>query len=69
MPASLTLRSGHIKDRQWYGQDGMEHVRTRKEPKQSIPTFAETIALLMQASRLHRLPELNIMFHSPRTSM
>ncbi|KAL0070193.1 hypothetical protein AAF712_002683 [Marasmius tenuissimus] len=26
----------------------MEHVRTTKEPKQSIPTFAETIALLMR---------------------
>ncbi|KDQ25386.1 hypothetical protein PLEOSDRAFT_1090027 [Pleurotus ostreatus PC15] len=26
----------------------MEHVRTVKEPKQSIPTFAETVALLMQ---------------------
>ena len=28
----------------------MQHVRTRKEPKQPIPTFAETIALLMKAS-------------------
>src|SRR5258705_279610 len=28
----------------------MEHVRTIREPKQSIPTFEETIKLLMQVS-------------------
>jgi phosphatidylglycerol phospholipase C len=28
----------------------MQHVRTRKEPRQPIPTFAETIELLMKAS-------------------
>ena len=26
----------------------MEHARTKKEPVQSIPTFAETVALLMK---------------------
>lgn len=31
----------------WYGENGMENVRTLKEPKQSIPTFAETVTLLM----------------------
>ncbi|KAJ8698661.1 hypothetical protein PTI98_005344 [Pleurotus ostreatus] len=31
----------------------MEHVRTVKEPKQSIPTFAETVALLMQPENQH----------------
>ncbi|KAJ3998339.1 PLC-like phosphodiesterase [Lentinula boryana] len=45
-----TDSTGAIKDRTWYGENGMEHVRTVKEPKQSIPTFAETITLLMQAS-------------------
>ena len=39
---------GHIKERTWYGDDGMQHVRTIKKPIQSIPTFAETIALLMK---------------------
>ena len=28
----------------------MQHVRTIKEPKQSIPTFAETVALLMKVT-------------------
>lgn len=47
---SAFFLSGNIKDRTWYGVDGMEHVRTVKEPRQSIPTFAETVTLLMQAS-------------------
>lgn len=32
----------------WYGEGGMEHVRTLKEPRQAIPTFAQTIELLMK---------------------
>lgn len=28
----------------------MQHVRTKKEPKQAIPTFEETIDLLMRVS-------------------
>ena len=43
-----TNGTGFIKERNWYGEDGMEHLRTIKEPKQSIPTFAETVALLMK---------------------
>ena len=39
---------GLIKDRLWHGKNGMEHVRTKKEPKQPIPTFADAIALLMK---------------------
>ena len=39
---------GKIKEQNWYGPDGMEQLRTSKEPKQSIPTFAETVALLMK---------------------
>lgn len=42
--------TGQIKERNWFGKDGMQHVRTRKEPKQPIPTFAETVELLMKAS-------------------
>lgn len=44
--------SGLIRERKWYGEDGMQHLRTKKEPKQSIPTFAETIAMLMKVSLL-----------------
>ena len=28
----------------------MQHVRTIKEPKQGIPTFADTVALLMKVN-------------------
>jgi len=31
----------------------MEHVRTVKKPKQAIPTFAETVALLMKPENQH----------------
>ncbi|PPQ63159.1 hypothetical protein CVT24_005799, partial [Panaeolus cyanescens] len=48
-----TDSKGQIKERSWYGEDGMQHVRTIKEPKQAIPTFAETIALLMQPENQH----------------
>ncbi|TFK17115.1 PLC-like phosphodiesterase [Coprinopsis marcescibilis] len=44
---------GEIKERVWYGEDGLQHVRTIKEPKQSIPTFAETIALLTKPENQH----------------
>ena len=42
------LLQGLIREKNWYGPDGMEHARTKKEPKQSIPTFVETVALLMK---------------------
>jgi hypothetical protein len=41
---------GAIKNRNYYGPDGMEHCRTKKEPKQPIPTFVETVALLMKVT-------------------
>jgi phosphatidylglycerol phospholipase C len=41
---------GLIRERNWYGTDGMEHVRTIKEPKQAVPTFTETVDLLMKVS-------------------
>ena len=43
-----TNGKGLIREQNWYGQDGMEHLRTTKKPEQSIPTFAETVALLMK---------------------
>jgi len=48
-----TNGTGLIREKLWYGPEGMEHLRTTKEPKQSIPTFAETVALLMQSENLH----------------
>ncbi|KAJ7639393.1 PLC-like phosphodiesterase [Roridomyces roridus] len=48
-----TNTKGAIKERQWYGPDGMEHARTTKEPRQAIPTFQETIALLMLPENQH----------------
>ena len=55
----LTLKffcfTGQIRERDWYGPGGMEHVRTVKRPKQSIPTFVETVALLMKVST-HKEP-------------
>jgi hypothetical protein len=42
--------TGLIRERNWCGSDGMVHVRTVKEPKQSIPTFKETLDLLMKVS-------------------
>ncbi|KAH9855047.1 PLC-like phosphodiesterase [Lenzites betulinus] len=48
-----TNGTGNIKDKNWYGPDGMEHLRTTKKPEQSIPTFAETVALLMKPENRH----------------
>ncbi|KAJ6496743.1 PLC-like phosphodiesterase [Mycena vitilis] len=45
--------TGVIKECNWYGSDGMEHARTKKEPTQSIPTFSETLSLLMKPENLH----------------
>ena len=43
--------AGLIREKKWYGPGGMENARTKKEPMQSIPTFAETVALLMKVRR------------------
>ncbi|TFK70971.1 PLC-like phosphodiesterase [Pluteus cervinus] len=48
-----TDSTGHIKERKWYGEDGIEHVRTKKEPKQAIPTFSQTLDLLMKPENKH----------------
>jgi len=44
--------AGEIRERTWYGENGMMHVRTIKEPKQAIPTFMETVDLLMKVPLL-----------------
>ncbi|KAI0722665.1 PLC-like phosphodiesterase [Earliella scabrosa] len=48
-----TNGKGKIREQRWYGPDGMEHLRTLAEPKQAIPTFAETVALLMKPENRH----------------
>jgi len=48
-----TDAEGFINEKNWYGIDGMEHVRTVKEPKQAIPTFVQTLALLMKEENQH----------------
>jgi len=48
-----TDSKGLIRERNWCGSDGMVHVRTVKEPKQSIPTFKETLGLLMKPENQH----------------
>ncbi|KAJ7228185.1 PLC-like phosphodiesterase [Mycena pura] len=48
-----TNSSGSIRERAWYGEDGMQHVRTAKMPHQPIPTFEETVALLMLPENQH----------------
>ncbi|KAG5648717.1 hypothetical protein DXG03_000064 [Asterophora parasitica] len=48
-----TDSTGQIKERDWHGEKGMKHVRTIKEPKQAIPTFVETIELLMKPENQH----------------
>ncbi|EAU82804.2 glycerophosphodiesterase [Coprinopsis cinerea okayama7 len=47
------IETGKIKERDWYGPNGMQHLKTRKEPAQSIPTFAETVEFLMQPQNHH----------------
>ncbi|CAL1700298.1 unnamed protein product [Somion occarium] len=48
-----TNGEGLIREHSWYGPDGMEHLRTTKKPQQSIPTFVETVALLMKPENRH----------------
>jgi len=48
-----TDSTGTIKERNWYGENGIQHVRTKKEPRQAIPTFAETLELLMRPEHHH----------------
>ncbi|TFK55429.1 PLC-like phosphodiesterase [Heliocybe sulcata] len=54
-PSLERTTDGHglIREKYWYGPEGMEHVRTKKEPKQAVPTFPETIELLMKPENHH----------------
>ena len=47
----LSVLTGLIRERDWYGNDGMQHCRTIKEPWQAIPTYKDTIALMRPGSQ------------------
>ncbi|KAI0700631.1 PLC-like phosphodiesterase [Cytidiella melzeri] len=55
-----TNGTGFIKERNWYGDDGMENLRTIKEPKQAIPTFSQTIELLMKPENEHVMFNIDV---------
>ncbi|KAI0751086.1 PLC-like phosphodiesterase [Daedaleopsis nitida] len=57
---------GKIKEQKWYGSDGMQHLRTVAEPNQSIPTFAETVELLMKPENRHATFNIDVkVFNEP----
>ncbi|KAG8898916.1 hypothetical protein FRB99_007065 [Tulasnella sp. 403] len=39
-----------IRECNWHGEDGIHQARTLKAPRQAIPTFVETVDLLMKVS-------------------
>ncbi|KAG2156338.1 PLC-like phosphodiesterase [Suillus clintonianus] len=59
-----TGSEGLIRERHWYGKDGMEHLLTIKQPRQSIPTFAQTIALLMKPENQHVKFNVDVKVHN-----
>ncbi|KAG9015562.1 hypothetical protein FRB94_000167 [Tulasnella sp. JGI-2019a] len=42
-----------IRDSHWHGERGIHQARTIKTPRQAIPTFAQTVELLMQPENRH----------------
>ncbi|KIJ56492.1 hypothetical protein M422DRAFT_149822, partial [Sphaerobolus stellatus SS14] len=48
-----TGTKGLISETNYYGEGGIEHLRTIKEPSQPIPTFLETLDLLMKPENQH----------------
>lgn len=56
--------AGLIRERNWYGDDGMQHCRTIKEPPQAIPTFQETIALLMRPDNRHVKFDVRMLYYA-----
>ncbi|KAG8914799.1 hypothetical protein FRC00_010711 [Tulasnella sp. 408] len=42
-----------IRESNWHGDDGIHQARTRKSPVQAIPTFAQSIELLMKPENRH----------------
>jgi len=42
-----------IRDSTWHGENGIHQARTIKAPRQAIPTFVETVELLMKPENRH----------------
>lgn len=40
-----------IRTSNWHGEQGIHQARTIKAPRQSIPTFVETVELLMKVGQ------------------
>ncbi|TKY90037.1 hypothetical protein EX895_000035 [Sporisorium graminicola] len=51
---------GLIYERPYFGDDGIEHVRTLKQPAQQIPTFPQVCDLLMRPENKHVKLNLDI---------
>ncbi|EPQ31904.1 uncharacterized protein PFL1_00103 [Pseudozyma flocculosa PF-1] len=51
---------GLIYEHAYYGEGGVEHVRTLKEPRQQIPTFKQVCDLLMRPDGKHVKLNLDI---------
>ncbi|THH11737.1 hypothetical protein EW145_g484 [Phellinidium pouzarii] len=59
-----TDMAGLIREKNWYGPDGIEQARTKKEPRQSVPTFAETVELLMKEENRHVLFNVDVKIYN-----
>lgn len=55
-----TDSKGPINQRPYYGENGIEHVRTLKQPAQQIPTFEQLCELLMQPENRHIVLNIDI---------
>lgn len=55
-----TNGKGLIYDRPYFGEDGIEHLRTLKQPAQQIPTFVQVCDLLMRPDCKHVKLNLDI---------
>jgi len=44
---------GLIRERNWFGADGMQHLRTLRQPCQPIPTFNQALQLLTEPENRH----------------
>lgn len=61
-----TNMTGMIREKNWHGPAGMEHALTKKEPVQHIPTFEQTVDLLMKEGNRHACFNVDVkVFNDP----
>lgn len=58
----MTNGKGKVCDTPFYG--GIDQLRTKQRPHLKIPTFRDTISLLMQPSNMHLLFSIDVKEHS-----